>query len=158
DALALEPGLRSVEVGADPFAWIFQVQVDGVLNGASIRRGESAAAIIGGDGAVLPHEHVDRVHPMNELVRQNAAGEIAIVSEVEVLWRVPLAPANRTEIAVPVEIVGLLRHSCRSGVSTGAGWVGIRVSVAAPHRIAAVEPPGADQANLAEFASADVFI
>ena len=121
---------------------------------------KSAAAVIGGDGAVLFHEHVDHVHPVHELVRQDAAGEIAVVAEVEILRRIPIAPADRTEIAVPVQIGGLFFHAGRRAhVRRYARGPELGVRIGAPECIgAAVEPPGAHQADLAQFAGAEVFV
>src|SRR5262249_34312089 len=146
DTFALKTGLRGVEVGADPAVGILQVQIDRVLDGAAILGEVSAADVVSGHGPVLPHEHVDGVNPMHKLVGQDAAAKITVVAEVEVLWWIPLTPAHRTKITVPVQISGLLFHAGRRGVTaaTVAGWIGAAST-------APIEPPRAHEVNLAEL-------
>src|SRR5215470_14004280 len=96
DPLALQSGLRRVEVCTDPLAGIFEMQIDRVLHRASIFGEKCPAGVVRRNGSILSHEHVDDIYPMHELVGENAAAKIAIVPEVEVLRRIPCAPGNGT--------------------------------------------------------------
>src|SRR5215470_15552015 len=102
------------------------MQVNSVLHGAAVLCEVDTADVVSGHWPILLHEHVDRVDPVHELIGENSAAEIAIVAEVEILRRIPLPPAYRAQVPIPIEIGGFLFHPGRRGVptATSAGRVG----------------------------------
>src|SRR5262249_55399144 len=127
---------REIRERAQPLPWIFNLQIDHIWYIPSIFCHPQAARKIRPVRAVFLGEHVNCIHPMHELIGQNAPRKIAIVSKIEKLRRIPFAPPNGSDVAIPIEIRGLFLHSPGYRVSASsaasAGDQSIRAAVVPP--------------------------